>query len=108
MEDVILKAHECGGIVFLAHIDEYQSISDKDAFLENLVTDYSVDGIEVYHPSISQEHNEKYKAFAKKHNLLISCGSDFHGPHLEHRKTINTKAKLDEVSWLEEARLLTK
>ena len=102
LEDVISVAHECGGIVFLAHIDEYQAINDKMEFLRNLVKDYELDGIECFHPAISLENRLIYIQFAKDNKLLISAGSDFHGEHLSHRRKITTIATLDDIEWLKD------
>lgn len=103
LKDVIDKAHEYGGIVFLAHIDEYQAIDDKMAFLEKLVKEYDIDGIECFHPAINVINRKKYIKFAKDNNLLISAGSDFHGSHLVHRMGITTPATLKDIDWLEKA-----
>lgn len=100
LEDVIAKAHECNGLVFIAHIDEYQAIEDKNEFLTKLIREYDIDGMECFHPSISKVNEKKYLQFAKDNNLLISAGSDFHGPHLAHRQKITTEATFNEVKWL--------
>ena len=42
-------------------------------------------GIEVYHPSHTGKDVKRYKKLAKKHNLLITGGSDFHGTNSEIR-----------------------
>lgn len=101
LDDVIKKAHECGGIVFLAHIDEYQAIENKMDFLEKLINEYDIDGIECFHPAISEDNRYKYMEFAKNNKLLISAGSDFHGEHLSHRRNITTIATLEDIDWIE-------
>lgn len=100
LEEIIKEAHKCHGKVFLAHIDEYKIIENKLDFLKLLKNNYEIDGIEVYHPSINDKKRIEYMNIAKKYNWLISAGSDFHGPHLEHRKNINTSATLEEISWI--------
>lgn len=100
LDEVIEEAHKCHGKIFLAHIDEYKAIENKEEFLKILANNYNLDGIECFHPSISTENREKYIKIAKQNNWLISAGSDFHGPHLEHRKNINTEATLEEINWL--------
>jgi predicted metal-dependent phosphoesterase TrpH len=37
------------------------------------------DGIEAIYSSNSLEDTEKFKAYAKEYNKIISAGSDFHG-----------------------------
>lgn len=100
LEQVIENAHNSNGLVVLAHIDEYKTIENKDKFLERVFTNYNLDGLECFHPSINIENREKYLAFAKSHNLLISAGSDFHGPNFSHRMNINTEANFSDVSLL--------
>ena len=100
LDEVIREAHNCGALVFLAHIDEYQAIDDKMGFLEYLVDNYEIDGIECYHPCINDKRRKEYKKFVSEHNLLMSAGSDFHGPHLSHRRNIKTFASLDCVNWI--------
>ena len=100
LEEVINYAHKCQGLVLLAHIDEYQAIEQKDEFLNYLFANFNLDGLECFHPSINIKNRDKYLAFAKEHNLLVSAGSDFHGPHLAHRMEINTDAPLEEVTVL--------
>lgn len=100
LEEVIKTAHAFQGKVFLAHIDEYSAIPNKELFLKELVANYQIDGIECFHPSISEENRKKYMKFARIHHLLISAGSDFHGPHLEHRKNIDTKATVEDIPYI--------
>jgi len=40
--------------------------------------DVPIDGIEVYHPSHSQESIVTFLEYVDKHNLLMSTGSDSH------------------------------
>ena len=40
-----------------------------------------LDGIEVWHPENSEEQTEELIKIAKKHNLLMTGGSDFHGAY---------------------------
>lgn len=101
VKDLIDAAHYYQGITSLAHIDDYLSIEDKDAFLEYLFSSFSVDAIECFHPTISDKHTLKYMDFAHNKNILISAGSDFHGESVPHRGTIDTKATIKEVTILE-------
>ena len=38
-----------------------------------------IDGIEVYYPGHSTSRISRYLIYARKHNLLVSAGSDSHG-----------------------------
>ena len=73
------------GKVFLAHLYKYP-ISDIDGFLDDLVSDNLLDGLEVYHSSFSPEQMEYLKRYCDKNNLYISGGSDCHGKKYPSRK----------------------
>lgn len=62
-----------GGISVLAHPAALGEIIIKK------VIDAGLDGIEVFHPSHSNNHMKTFTALAKTYSLLISGGSDFHG-----------------------------
>ncbi len=99
--DVVKNAKDAGGMIFIAHIDEYQAIPNKIEFLEDVFSRYNLDGIECFHPAIDVENRSTYVEFCSTHNLLVSAGSDFHGSHLSHRKNITTEATLNDIGWLE-------
>lgn len=71
--------HSSGGKAFIAHIFEYKEIEDKINELEEMVSNYDIDGIECYYTNFTDEENKAVLEFAKKHNLLVSGGSDYHG-----------------------------
>lgn len=79
--ELILQA---GGIPILAH--PYQTkLNDED--LENLIRelkDYGLLGIEVYYSQHSPQQITQYLSYAKKYDLLITAGSDFHGTNKPH------------------------
>ncbi len=102
LEDVIKNARDAGGMIFLAHIDEYQAIPDKMKFLDELFNRYELDGIECYHPAINDVNRDKYIKYCRDNKLLISAGSDFHGEHLLHRRNITTEAKIEDIEWLKD------
>lgn len=100
IKDFILQEKECGGITSLAHIEEYCAIERKQEFLDALVNETKIDAIECFHPSIAKEKTPYYMDYAKKHNLLVSAGSDFHGETVTIRRHLNTKATANEVNIL--------
>lgn len=69
--DLIQRA---GGIAFLAHPSELKDIK----LVQNLLSIIKFDGIEVWHPSAGHEACIWFE-LAKKHKMLVSGGSDFHG-----------------------------
>lgn len=78
-KDVEDKIHEAGGLVFLAHPFEYK-FDDTIGFIDKLKKEIKLDGIECFHPSA--EFGDRINTlvdYARKNNLYISGGSDFHG-----------------------------
>lgn len=72
--------HSAGGVAILAHPANFYSINE----LEMCIKD-GIDGIEVYHPLHGIEQTKFYLDFAKKNNLLVSGGSDFHNPETDEK-----------------------
>ena len=72
--EIIKAIHEAGGIAVLAHPGFY----DNFELLEELIPE-GLDGVEVWHPENSPEQQEMLIATAKKHGLVMTGGSDFHG-----------------------------
>lgn len=69
--------HEAGGITFLAHPFAYGLPNIKE-FLDELVSNKLIDGIECEHRKHSLEQIEWLKKYCDEHNLLKSGGSDRH------------------------------
>lgn len=79
--DILEIVHLAEGIAVLSSwgCDEFD-----DAFIEKVLAE-GFDGIEVFSPLIKKETSNRLLKAAKEHRLLISAGSDFHGPtHPEH------------------------
>ncbi len=72
--EIIDAIHEAGGIAVLAHPGFY----DNFELFEELIP-AGLDGVEVWHPENTPEQQEKLIAIAKKHGLVMTGGSDFHG-----------------------------
>ncbi|MDD6012202.1 MAG: PHP domain-containing protein [Oscillospiraceae bacterium] len=72
--EIIEAIHEAGGIAVLAHPGFY----DNFELLEELIP-LGLDGVEVWHPKNTPEQQELLIKTAKKHDLLMTGGSDFHG-----------------------------
>ncbi len=68
-----------GGISVLAHPITLNLDDDKFDALVKTYSDLGLDAIEVYSSHNPSEKLPFYENIAKKYNLEISCGSDFHG-----------------------------
>lgn len=64
-----------GGYAVVAH----PSLITDGSILQELI-EAGADGIEVYHPENNKEATDCYLALTKKHQLLVTGGSDFHYP----------------------------
>ena len=88
-EEVISTVHKAGGFVSFAHPLEVQReyglcYNGLDKFIKNLKGE-KLDCIEAYHSIHNAERIEQYKTLAKKHKLLLTAGSDFHGSHPQRK-----------------------
>jgi hypothetical protein len=77
-KDVIDVIHKAGGLAFLAHPFEYR-LDHTISFIDELRKEKELDGIECYHPSADEKRTKILLEYAKKNNLYISGGSDYHG-----------------------------
>jgi 3',5'-nucleoside bisphosphate phosphatase len=70
---------EAGATVVLAHPTQLKiDIDGLEALVEKLLP-YGLAGMEIYTPYSSDDEIEAFLAVVRKHNLLITGGSDFHG-----------------------------
>jgi len=72
--------YEAGGIPVFAHPIDVE-ISDE---LAKELISYGLRGIEAYHRKHSPAVVEHYSSLAEKYGLIITGGSDFHAPSVNH------------------------
>jgi len=95
-------------LAFIAHPGLYGSNHQADSGMNKRdirqLTDYGMDGIEVFHPGHSRSQIQRYIQFAKDNKLLISMGSDYHRGHYSHNPFSLSETKyIEEVlTWIEE------
>lgn len=85
IREIVDLIHDNGGIAFLAHPYQYD-FDDIDYFLDKIYDELSLDGIECFYTTFSDEETNYLLSFAKKRNLLISGGSDYHGESRKENK----------------------
>ncbi|MDL2328898.1 PHP domain-containing protein [Desulfosarcina sp. OttesenSCG-928-A07] len=80
MDAAISAIHNAGGIAVLAH-PYLNGITDRVEFENFLLTlkDMGLLGIEAIYPAHSPSMTAEYCRLAKKHDLLVTGGTDFHG-----------------------------
>lgn len=80
-KEVINMIKEAKGIAVLAHP---QSLKLEDEELRNEIKElksYGLDGIECFHSNHSLEEMKVFKKIAIENNLIMTKGSDYHGPN---------------------------
>ena len=80
MDKAIGAINQAGGIAVLAHpyLNDLRDPSEFENFLLTLKS-MGLAGIEAIYPDHPQEVSDAYCRLARKHNLLITGGTDFHG-----------------------------
>lgn len=68
---------QCGGLVFIPHIYEYKH--NAKPILNYILEHHSIDGIECYYTTFTNEQHNEILEICKNRNLFVSGGSDFHG-----------------------------
>lgn len=96
-EDGIALGRSAGGVTVLAHPGSYPFEPELGPLV-----DVGLQGVETTYPSWDQSTTAFWQAQARKHNLLETGGSDYHGGNRSHVKVGD--ATVDESDW---ARLLT-
>jgi signal-transduction protein with cAMP-binding, CBS, and nucleotidyltransferase domain/predicted metal-dependent phosphoesterase TrpH len=82
--EAIRVLHEAGGLAVLAHPFVRGRVPDLPA-LERLIARlkaWGLDGLEAYCPGYPEDLNRALVALAKRHELVVSAGGDYHGPEL--------------------------
>ncbi|AWH79192.1 PHP domain-containing protein [Clostridioides difficile] len=85
--DAIKAIKNSGGICVLAHPGQMDNFSA----IEEMVK-VGLDGIEVYHPSHNKELEKESLFYAKKYNLVVTGGSDYHGFYSQHNYELGSKS----------------
>ena len=78
LEEIINLIHSAGGVVFLAHPFEY-NLPNLEETISELFDNYSIDGIEAFYTTNTEEQTKQILEFANERKLLICGGSDSHG-----------------------------
>ena len=80
MTETVDAAHRSGAVCLIAHPGrrEHGFTFYDPALLDQVRAEIPLDGIEVYHPYHSREIVDAYLEYVRKHNLLLSTGSDSH------------------------------
>ena len=97
--EAIKLIHAAGGVAVLAH----PYMLHNDALIAEFVG-FGLEGLEVYYPEHSQALVNFYLDLAKKLNLLVTGGTDFHGSAKPEIKLGMIKIPLELVEKLRQAK----
>jgi len=79
--EAICLIHDAGGLAFLAHPFAGQSKLEKVERLLDGLQPAGLDGLEAFYKPYAEEVHLLLAKVADERGLLVSAGSDFHGPH---------------------------
>jgi predicted metal-dependent phosphoesterase TrpH len=80
--EVVDAAHQSGAVCLIAHPGRTDGFVTYDVvLLDKLRLEAPFDGLEVHYPVHTPQQTAMYLEYAQQHHLLISSGSDSHGPH---------------------------
>lgn len=71
-DEMIKLVHDAGGIIFVAHPHKQLHLIDK-------LLEMGIDGMEVWHPDLTEEEKEEAYKIALEKGIYISGGSDHSG-----------------------------
>jgi hypothetical protein len=78
-KDAIKMIKNAGGLAILAHPQQLEKSGKDVGAVISRLQEIGLDGIEVYYPTHSRQFKKKLLTIAKKLDLLITGGSDYHG-----------------------------
>jgi 3',5'-nucleoside bisphosphate phosphatase len=99
VNEAIKLIKDAGGIPVLAHP---YTLNNDDLILR--FVDYGLMGIEAYYSEHSQSMTNFYLELAKRHNLLVTGGSDYHGDAKPEVKVGSVKIPYELVERLKAAK----
>lgn len=82
LAEAVAAAHQDGALALLAHPGRQDAEIPRYPLelLARVCDEVPLDGLEAYYPLHTPEQTAGYLAFARQRGLLVSAGSDSHGP----------------------------
>jgi predicted metal-dependent phosphoesterase TrpH len=87
-EEAVGLIHAASGVAVLAHPG---LLPDYDAMVRRLIS-VGLDGVEVIHPSNSENVRLNLRGLAQMYGLIMTGGSDFHGPDIKEGTLLGSVA----------------
>ncbi|HOJ86381.1 MAG: PHP domain-containing protein [Elusimicrobiales bacterium] len=96
ISEAIKTIKNAGGVAVLAHPSTIEG-----SFNVEDVIKMGFDGIEVFYPTHTNNKTKKYLEIAKKYNLIVTAGTDYHGPGTDREKLDLFKFETDKFNNIE-------
>ena len=79
IQEAIDIVKKCDGLIFLPHLFIYKWAEDKEKFIDEILANYSIDGIECMHSEFNDEQIKYLLKLTRDRKYFRSGGSDYHG-----------------------------
>ena len=78
--EAITMLHHCGAVAVLAHPGQLDPEMRQQSLVIQELALRGLDGIELFYPTHTRKMHKKLRTIAQNHHLLVTGGSDYHGP----------------------------
>lgn len=79
IQEAIDIIKQSGGLVFLPHLFIYKWADNKEEFINEILNNFEIDGIECMHSEFNQQQIDYLTELSNKRGYFKSGGSDYHG-----------------------------
>ena len=106
LEDALARIKASGGVSSLAHPIRLSLSSnpEKEAALFDRLRLLGLDALEVWHTDHKPALVQRYAAYAERHNMLTTGGSDYHGDNKPNARLGGVMAPLSALEAMRDAR----
>ena len=95
LQEAIDTIKKCDGLVFLPHLFIYKWAENKEEFIDEILQNYEIDGIECMHSEFTEEQIKYLLDLSKERNYFRSGGSDYHGANKKEIELGKGKGNLE-------------
>lgn len=92
LDTVLETIRQSRGVCVLAHPSVYRSME----LAQELAAAGKIDGVEIDHPRNRPEDRETLRRLARRYDLIVTGGTDFHGMHMSRPVPLGAMATTDD------------